>query len=140
QSNSSSIAGKSTTSTHGHVYGIRLDSATTKVRFNTQVEDGTITNNSQLSNKELPLNQWSHVVTTYDGSEKRIYINGDLDIATAVTGTLGTGGDVTIGALAADRDNTDRRFDGLIDDVRVYSRALSADDIKALYLNSKRYC
>jgi len=80
---------------------------------------------------------WQHVVVTWDGSTLAsidFYING---VATGETFT-GTGG----GAFVSDADDSfiignnpglGRTFDGLIDDVRVYNRALSAAEIQALY-------
>ena len=36
----------------------------------------------------LPLNAWSHLATTYDGSFLRLYVNGVLASSTAVTGAM----------------------------------------------------
>ena len=67
---------------------------------------------------------WTHLATTYDGSRIRLYVNGRLVATTAQQGPLVTGsGDLTIGNNGGDW------FDGLIDEVRVYDRALSASEI-----------
>ena len=82
------------------------------------------------SNASINLGQWYHVLVMYDGSMKYIYINGALDKAVAATGTINTNDyPVMIGENA---EQTGRNFDGSIDDVRIYNRALSTDEIAAL--------
>src|SRR3989344_1263779 len=91
-----------------------------------------------------PVNTWTHVVATYDRSlacsastRPRIYINGvDVSTPDTVNGTGGalTGANVvTIGASLGPT----LYFPGIIDDVRIYNRALSASEIKQLYLMGK---
>ena len=72
----------------------------------------------------LPANTWSYLTETYDGSTLRLYVNGTQVASTAHTGTIATstnplqiGGDSLYGQF----------FAGLIDEVRVYNRALTAD-------------
>jgi hypothetical protein len=78
----------------------------------------------------LPLNQWSHLASVWNGTHNLIYINGLLVKATA-TNTPGR----TIGGspLTIGRETTNRQFIGYIDDVRQYATALSDKDIKDLY-------
>lgn len=89
----------------------------------------------------IPLNQWTHVAITFDSSagvrRQRIYINGVLDGNTNNwQGTLAPnncnfyiGGDIATGAacsiLAA------RNFQGMIDEVKLYSFELSAEEVHA---------
>jgi hypothetical protein len=70
---------------------------------------------------------WTHLATTYDGAIQRLFVNGVQVATRAQTGAIGTttnalriGGSVTMGQY----------FDGRIDEVRVYSRALSAAEIQ----------
>ncbi len=75
--------------------------------------------------------QWHHAVGVYDGTRLSLYVDGTLDASAASTGAIGTNNyNVFIGENA---QATGRQFDGLIDDVRVYNRALSATDVSALY-------
>ncbi|NLT77221.1 MAG: LamG domain-containing protein, partial [Planctomycetes bacterium] len=72
--------------------------------------------------------EWHHYASTYDGAEGRIYIDGVLDVASPGTGQIGdsSSSDLYIG------DNsgaTGRLLHGLLDDVRLYSRALPIDEI-----------
>jgi predicted phage tail protein len=74
-----------------------------------------------------PVNAWTHVALTYDGANLRIYVNGVQAATRAATGAvqastnpLWIGGNSPYGEY----------FQGLIDEVRVYNRALSAADIQ----------
>jgi hypothetical protein len=83
--------------------------------------------------------EWTHFAWTYDGSQSQIYINGEpsgppIDI----TGNLAvnTASDFTIGSWKTSDDprtthNSPTRFyKGFIDELAVYNRALSTDEIK----------
>src|SRR3989344_8284078 len=71
-------------------------------------------------------NTWHHYVYTYDGSTHSLYLNGVL----VTTGSGATQSSTPATAYI----NTDaEHFNGLIDDVRIYNRALSGDEIKRLY-------
>lgn len=74
---------------------------------------------------------WIHAVITYDGTTVKLYLNGAADGSAAVTAESETGG-LRIGAHKSP-DTTNEEWDGLIDDVRVYNRALSANEIKQVY-------
>ncbi|MHC4174492.1 MAG: LamG domain-containing protein, partial [Planctomycetota bacterium] len=71
--------------------------------------------------------EWHHAVGVYDGSKYYLYVDGDLDVSKDTSGTMSTSTyPVFIGANA---QQSGREFDGLIDDVRVYKRALTATEI-----------
>ena len=75
----------------------------------------------------LPLNTWTHLATTYDGTNQRMYVNGVLVSTVAGTGGINqANGALRIGGNAS---STGEFFQGLIDEVRVYNRALSAAEI-----------
>ena len=74
----------------------------------------------------LPLNTWSHLSSTYDGATLRLYVNGTQVASRALTGALTTStGALRIGGNAVWGEH----FSGLIDEVRVYNRALTAAEI-----------
>jgi len=82
--------------------------------------------------------EWHHVAVVLrdDGSpnadEIQLYVDAALDRISGVTPRLintSTGGDVQIGY---DLNNTDRTFQGSMDDVRIYTRALSGAEIADL--------
>jgi hypothetical protein len=71
------------------------------------------------------------VVGTYDGSTMSIYVDGLLDGETAFAGRMATTGiDMTIGQMLP--GNTEWNFKGEIDDVRVFNRSLSAEEVAEL--------
>ena len=78
--------------------------------------------------------QWYHVVGTYDGEYQKLYINGVLDKTVEnITGiTANISGPVLFGTGAKQK----HFFDGVIDEVRVYNHALSADVIYQHYLGN----
>jgi hypothetical protein len=80
-------------------------------------------------------NIWSHVAATYDGTYVRMYINGaEVGDGTYKPGTITPSDNpLNIGRDPANPSDPDRYFDGLIDEVRVYNRALTAGEIGSIY-------
>jgi hypothetical protein len=75
----------------------------------------------------LPVNTWSHLAGTFDGSTLRLYVNGTQVASRAVTGVLSSStGVLTIGGNAV----WGEYFAGRIDEVRIYNRALSPAEIQ----------
>jgi fibronectin type 3 domain-containing protein len=91
----------------------------------------------RISTSNLTLNTWQHVTATWDGSTSaaniHLYINGVLRDGTATNGAGAPSSDaaeaLTIGNRISDLA---RRFDGSIDEVRVYNRVLTLTEIQAL--------
>lgn len=70
---------------------------------------------------------WTYLAATYDGALLRLYVNGALIASRAQTGTIvASTSPLRIGGNAA---WTGEFFAGLIDDVRVYNRALRPEEI-----------
>jgi hypothetical protein len=82
-----------------------------------------------------PLGQWVHVAGTYDGASVKFYVNGALQSTTSHTGTFSsdtTG--ITIGASHNDQlHQPEEPFNGALDEVTIYSRALTAQEVQQLY-------
>lgn len=75
------------------------------------------------------LNQWHHVAVTYDGTTMISYLNGEQQ------GTPLTYSDTLIastGNTEIGRGITSETFPGAVDDVRIYSRAISASEVAGL--------
>lgn len=73
------------------------------------------------------------ICMTYDGTNMRLYLDGEVVDTDGLTGNitnLGTPA-TTIGTDTS--QTTDRCFDGIIEDVRIYNRALSNDEIRTMY-------
>ena len=76
---------------------------------------------------QLPLNTWTHLATTYDGSALRLYVNGTQVATLAATGSIVTStGALKIGGNAL----WGEWYSGLIDELRVYNRALTPTEIQ----------
>jgi hypothetical protein len=74
----------------------------------------------------LALNTWTHLAATYDGVNVRIFVNGVEAGVTPVTGSMLTSNlPLRIGGNAV----WGEYFQGVIDEVRIYNRALSTDEI-----------
>jgi len=109
-------------------YGLLKLDGTNNGIFFTCVTAGTGPTSVQLSR-----NAWHHIAATFDGSAERIYSDGNLDASTSVSGITTATHILTIGGDTL-APNTSR-FDGLIDDVRIYNRALSAAEVYWLAKN-----
>jgi hypothetical protein len=74
--------------------------------------------------------RWHHIAGTYDGSKISLYVDGKLDVSSEASGSIEANDfDVFIGANA---EKPGRNFKGSIDDVRIYSYALSAEQVKEI--------
>jgi hypothetical protein len=76
----------------------------------------------------LPTGQWVHLAGTFDGKVERIYVNGDEQGSLDRPGVINANtfhlclGNFEIGHAA--------HFDGLLDEVKLYDRALSAEEVR----------
>lgn len=84
-------------------------------------------NRNAIGGSPLPAMAWTHLACTYNGADVRLYVNGAQAGSVSATGAITTstspltmGGNTPYGEF----------FNGRIDDVRVYSRALSAAEIQ----------
>ncbi len=80
----------------------------------------------------VPLNQWSHVSCVWDGVDIKEYVNGVLKNTVGVVGSGNKAGAIILGA-----ENTSRQFQGYMDEVRIYNRALSAQEVLNMYNDLK---
>jgi Concanavalin A-like lectin/glucanases superfamily len=75
----------------------------------------------------VPSGVWSHLATTYDGATLRLYVNGTQVASRAATGPI----TVSSGALRIGGNAVwGEYFSGLIDEVRIYNRALTAGELQ----------
>ena len=116
-------------SKHADPYFYTLDVKTSQLL---ECQLSGLTPNNVTSNSTIPLNTWTHVVCTYDGSFMKLYIDGELDKTLNNPGPMdvaGTG-DLYIGD---NQQNSPLVFDGDIDEVRIYNRTLSSHEVESLY-------
>jgi hypothetical protein len=104
---------KGTLAFHGN--GIGTEPSGSGVAGNTAVHDG----------------EWHHAVATYDGFVASLYIDGALDQSVKITGRIQTNDyPVLIGENA---QRPGREWNGMIDEVCIFRRALDANGAGALY-------
>jgi hypothetical protein len=83
-----------------------------------------------IGNTVVNDNQWHHVAGVYDGTKMYLYIDGNIDVSTPTSGSINTNNySVMIGENA---QPSGRYWNGMIDDVRVYSRGLSAGEVNII--------
>ncbi len=85
-------------------------------------------NGPVITGQQMPLNTWTHLAGTFDGTTFRFYINGSL--AGTSTGTLGP---INNAPFEIGNSGTCTPFGGLIDEVSLYNRALSTSEIQAIF-------
>ncbi len=98
------------------------------IKFRTLPGNGT----AAFSRSSINDGQWHHIVAVYTGSQNKLYLDSIL-VDTAASGgfTNNTSGFV-IGNFTGSSGG------GAMDDVRIYNRALSSDEISALYTWTSR--
>jgi hypothetical protein len=78
----------------------------------------------------LPVGEWTHVTATYNGSVHKLYIDGAEVNSIPMSGSLGTtASPLDLGSSAG----TSWQYNGLLDEVRIYNRALSAAEVRYHY-------
>src|SRR6185436_9418089 len=87
-----------------------------------------ITNQVSIGAAPAPaLNAWTHLAATYDGATLKLYTNGVLVGSKAQTGAM----KISTGALRIGGNSVwGEYFSGLIDEVRIYNRALSLAEVQ----------
>ena len=86
-----------------------------------------------VSVSKLTAGVWTHLAGTYDGTTWKIYFNGRLDNSAVNTGPVANAERCGIGALSVNGSYWTQFWNGCIDEVHIWNRALSAADILRLY-------
>ncbi|MEC9037903.1 MAG: LamG-like jellyroll fold domain-containing protein, partial [Verrucomicrobiota bacterium] len=116
------------------------DSAYRVHRFNStnELAWGTsgLPNTDSSSGISINDGAWHHFVTTFDGNQKKIYVDNILESTVNAPGSISSNTfDIFIGENSQARG---RYFHGSIDDVRIYKKVLSVQEIGSLYLNESQ--
>src|SRR5262249_25604503 len=92
---------------------------------------GTFASANVYGTGALPVNTWSHLAGTYDGATMKFYVNGVLVSSRAQSGAVtASTGALSIGGDQITHDSGPHYWAGLIDEVRIYNRALSATEVQ----------
>jgi len=80
-----------------------------------------------IGNTKIQAGQWYHIAGVYDNAVgRKIYVNGELDASDSVSGQLGA----NTAWLNIGQYTSSYPFSGIIDEVRIYNRALSENQFK----------
>ena len=100
-----------------------------------EIQNGVLSANvgngsSWSSSISAPLSAgaWHHVVQTYDGSNNRLYVDGNL-IASGTGALTNNSNNLLIGSW----NGSSEFFNGKVDEVKIYNGALTATQVKGMY-------
>ena len=100
-----------------------------------QIADTTPASKVATSADSFPHQEWHHAAGTYDGSTVKIYSDGYLVDSIATTGPIGKGSNPLIfGGMSDGSGGMTAGFEGWLDDVRIYDRALTAEEIREIVI------
>jgi len=137
--NYAGIAGKYDSSTQNRSYLIAKANTDNRYIFSLSEDGSNGGTEFKLirSNDELSLNEWHHVCGVYDGTTQMMYIDSILqsETSTVVDGIFET---ATARFEIGSFNHGDYPYSGMIDEVLVFDRVFSHDEIKSLY-NSSQY-
>jgi hypothetical protein len=109
------------------------------LQFRLRTDVGSTTRYTVAGGNEVQANEWTHVAVAWDAADPvmRLYKNGiEIDSRIKDGTAVATGAGVKIGignqSPTVPGDGAIRPFGGLLDDVRVYDRGLSPEEILAL--------
>ena len=109
-------------------YGLEFTASTDEISFTLSFTDNNLSYTTAPASAALAVGSWVNVVGTYDGSFRKIYVNGQLITSVAETRTiLTTNTDFILGA--ENRDQNSYMLNGSIAQTLIYNRALSAAEI-----------
>jgi hypothetical protein len=124
------LVAKEDSSGYNRNYGLFIVPNTLQVRYVAWADDCE-TRLGANSSGEMVLGTWNHIVFTYDGATEELYLNGVPDSAMAAPagGLCQAGVPVRIGM----ETSALLPFSGSLDDIRIYSQALTADEAARLF-------
>jgi hypothetical protein len=115
---------------------VELNTGTYTPQFVTK--KGADANDVLVSPTDLIKDQWHHVAVSYDGVSKRIYIDGVQTNTSSLTGNLNSNNGIL--AIGAHNITGDQNwFNGSVDELMMFNRSLSAQQILALYENKTNF-
>ena len=97
-------------------------------------QDGWAVFPAAVSQSEIPVGEFSHLVGTWDGTRLTLYVNGTnaAEFTPSSMPPLNSGAPFYIGGFQQALGYTGQFFNGVIDELSLYSRALNASEIQAL--------
>jgi hypothetical protein len=104
-----------------------------EVRLRGRVRIDGVTTTAIASMGNLETGTWYHAALTYDGATMRLYLDGvQVGGATGLSGPVDVDPTMAVAIGGQPSGAGNRFFDGLIDDVRIVQRALTAEELLAI--------
>jgi len=122
------VSGILSPSKHGALYYPAIDGNGFFTTYNGEWRDTTTVMQSD---------QWYHVALTQTGTTTRLYVNGVMESISTATALHSGGGRVEY--IGIFRTLVVRKFNGTIDEVMIYKRALTAEEIRTHYLRGSGF-
>ncbi len=127
------IVSKATgTATQDHYIMVSTVRSGGQVYLRFRIKAGGSTETLIASSGVLTNGVWAHIAATYDGSMMRVYVNGVLVGNRGKSGSIDVEPTVPMWIGGNPPSATSRPWDGKIDDVRLYDRALTDDQVALL--------
>jgi hypothetical protein len=112
-------------------WGIERYSSTNTLSFSTRAPSS---DHHLVGSTNVFDGQWHHIVAVYDGSQKTLYVDGVVDAQAPSSETISTNDrDVRLGYNS---EYTSGQYDGLLDDVRIFSQPLSPTQVTQILSGS----
>ncbi len=121
------LISKATSDTSDSTHWWMLSFCSDKLRFRLKTDPSGFTTVLIAPSGDLSTGVWTHAAATYDGATMKIYKDGVLVGSAPKTGTVSIDSSVKVN-IGRNPDSI-YHFNGIIDDVRVYNRALSQEEI-----------
>jgi len=111
----------------------RLSTRRSEKKFHFAVTGGGLDSSYVHGETEVSADEWRHVAGTYDGEYIRLYVDGaeDPNKSPVAYSDGMTTNDFEV-CIGGNSEMPGRCWNGLIDDVRIYSYALSPQEIRAI--------
>jgi len=124
------ISKASSTTGNDHYWMLGNYENGTALRF--RLKTGSTTTTLISAEGQIETDKWYHVAATYDGTTMRIFLDGVEIASERKTGNLATASSVDVGLGNQPEGAGDRALDGLLDEIRIYNKALSASELMSI--------
>ena len=124
------LVAKEDSSAANRNYALYVVPNSLRVRYAVWASD-CVTKLAGNSSGQMALNTWNYIVFTYDGVTEELYLNGVLDSATAAP--AGALCQAAVPVKIGMETSAFLPFSGTLDDIQIYSKALTAAEVFALF-------
>jgi hypothetical protein len=99
---------------------------------------GNITNNFSIGSDSGQVNQWYHIVCTFNGSKVKYYINNRKADSISLSSSIQTSNIPLRFGRRGGAGTYNCWFNGKIDDIGIWNRALDSNEVKLLYIGCNK--